>query len=448
MASSSTVIHFLIFSLFISLAFSSSTKPKALILPVYKDAATLQYVTQLNIGTPLSPKRFVVDLGGKHLWMDCDDGSYTSSSFRKSFCGSAPCSVAKATCNGGCLPGHLRPGCNNETCYVVSENTIKGALEVGEISRDVISLRSTDGEKSKPPVSIPNFIFACANAWDLKTLATGSNGMIGFGRERIALPTQLSSSFGGTFLRKFAICLPSKSSKHGGGGVIFFGESPYIFYPFYNSSKSIDVSSRFTYTRLYINTIFTGSSTVIRGPPSSEYFLKVTSIMVNRKSIPINSTLLNFHRNGIGGTKISTIEPYTKLESTIYKALVEAFEEEIKIWNVRKVGGVAPFTDCYTKGSVGMTGLGIGVPDIGFVFEKKKNVYWELFGANTMVEVIREVMCLAFLDSGVVPLVTTPIVIGAYQLQDNLLEFDLGSNRLGFSSTLLFDDVECSKFKF
>ncbi|WCJ23682.1 Eukaryotic aspartyl protease family protein [Euphorbia peplus] len=133
---SSLTIHFLILTFLISISFSSSTKPDALILPVAKDAATLQYTAHMNMGTPLARKQFVVDLGGKHLWMDCDDGSYISSTFKKSLCGSAPCSVAKATCMGGCLPGHLRQGCSNETCYVVSENTIRGGFEVGEISRD------------------------------------------------------------------------------------------------------------------------------------------------------------------------------------------------------------------------------------------------------------------------------------------------------------------------
>lgn len=39
-----------------------------------------------------------------------------------------------------------------------------------------------------------------------------------------------------------------------------------------------------------------------------------------------------------------------------------------------------------------MSPLGIGVPDIRFVFENEnenENVYWDLFGANSMVELIR-----------------------------------------------------------
>lgn len=397
------------------------------------------------MGTPLARKDFVVDIGGRHLWMDCDDGSYHSSTYKQSFCGSASCSVAKATCGGACLPGHHRPGCNNETCYVLSENTVRGGYEVGDVSRDTIALQSTDGVKAGSSVSISDFIFACANAWDLNSLASGAKGMIGLGRERIALPTQLSSAFGGSFRRKFAICLPSTSKSN---GVIFFGESPYVFYPGYNTSKAIDVSSRFQHTRLYLNTIFTGSSVVIRGPPSPEYFIKVTSIMVNKKPIPINSTLLEFKETGKGGAKLSTVEPYTKLETSIYKALVKAFDEEIAVWNVSKVAPTAPFTDCYTMGNMGMTGLGVSVPDIALGLENNKDLYWEMYGANSMVELSKDVVCLAFLDGGDEPIITTPIVIGAHQLQDNLLQFDLASNRLAFTSTLLWEEVQCSNFKF
>ncbi|KDP40113.1 hypothetical protein JCGZ_02111 [Jatropha curcas] len=449
----SSIVQLIFFSLtiFISLV-NASTKPKALILPLSKDASgsTVQYLTHFNMGTPPAKKNFVVDLGGKHLWMDCDNGSYLSTTIKHARCGSAPCSVANAPCTGGCVSGHHKPGCSNETCSFLTVNTIPAegsGYDNGYVSLDKISLQSTDGSKSGPSVTISDFIFGCLDTRErLSNLAKGADGMVGLGREKIALAVQLSSALGGSLRRKFAICLPSSSKSN---GVMFFGDSPYVFYPGYNESKAIDVSSRFTYTKLYINTEFTGSSVVIRGPPSPEYFVKVTSILVNKKPIFINSTFLEFHRNGKGGAKISTVEPYTKLETTIYKSLVKAFDEEIAVWNVTKVASpVEPFTDCYTIGRMGMTGLGISVPDIAFEFENKKNVYWEMYGANTMVQVNRDVVCLAFLDAGDEPVITTPIVIGAHQLQDNLLQFDLASNRLSFTSTLLWEEVECSNFKF
>lgn len=63
-----------------------------------------------------------------------------------------------------------------------------------------------------------------------------------------------------------------------------------------------------------------------------------------------------------------------------------------------------------------------------------------------MVEVGKNVVCLGFVDGGVETEVS--IEIGGHQLEDNLLEFDLAYNRLGFSSSLLFRQTTCSNFNF
>ncbi|KAJ8768251.1 hypothetical protein K2173_021191 [Erythroxylum novogranatense] len=444
MASTPKLI-FLSFLVFISLCDAAvSSKPKALVLSVSKDSATLQYVTKLSVGTPLVEKSLVVDVGGQHFWMKCNEG-YDSSTFRPSPCGSAACSVANTRgCITRCNPNlDISPRCHNNTCYVVSVETVHGKTEVGEISRDTIALRSTDGTKAGPQVTIPNFIFACANAWDISNLASGTKGMLGLGRFAIGMPMQLSSSFGGSFRRKFAICLPTSSESD---GVIFFGDTPYLFYTNYNASEFVDLSSRFTHTRLYPNTIL-GSDIQIRGAPSPDHFVKVTSILVNQKPIPIDTKLLEFHRNGKGGTKISTVVPYTTLERSIFQALVKAFDEGIAVDNATKVAPVAPFTECYATSSVPMmSGLGLMVPAITFVFENK-NVQWKLYGVNSVVEIRHGLSCLAFLDGGEAPIPTTPIVIGAYQLQDHLLEFDLASSRMSFTHTLQLPDSQCSNIK-
>ena len=419
----------------------SSSKPKALILPIVKDSSTLQYLTRLNFGTPSRQKNFVVDLGGQHLWMDCDT-DYHSSTYRPALCGSASCSITKANCNNIC-PNPRGPGCNNNSCSVVAENSVFGTGGVSEITLDTISLQSTDGSRAGLPVSISDFIFACAHNWSVtNTLASGANGMIGLGKGRVAFPSQLSSSFGGSFRRKFAICLPSTSKS---SGALFLGDSPYHFYPGYNTSKAIDVSSRFKRTKLHVG--YQRTLPQFQGAEVLEYFVKVTSILVNRKPIPINSTLLEFHRSGIGGSRITTVKPYTILESSIYDSLVKAFDREIATWKVKKVAAVAPFRDCYSIGNLGMSLLGLSVPDITFVFENK-DVSWDMYGANSMVEISNDVVCLGFLRGVTETWTTTSIDIGAHQLQDNLLQFDLAASRMAFTNTLLLEEVECSNFNF
>ncbi|GFY85088.1 hypothetical protein Acr_03g0018620 [Actinidia rufa] len=330
------ILSLLIFTISPSKAQTSTPKPKSLLLPVTKDSSTLQYLTQLNLGTPLTPKTVVLDLGGRHLWFDCEAG-YNSSTYHPGHCGSAACSVAKPsfTC-GICFADKPRPGCNKYTC----------------------SIRPRKHHNTN-------------DTWLLKGLSSGAKGMAGLGRTHIGLPHQISSKFGGTLPRKFALCL-SKSN-----GFVLFGDARYV--------------------------------------------------------------------KGYGGTKISTVNPYTVLESSIYNVVAETFGMELKAMNVAKVASVAPFSDCFSTEFLGYSRLGPSVPDMAFVFGNK-SVYWELHGANLVVEISRDVVCLAFVDGGLNP--RTSIVIGAHQLEDNLLQFDLAASKLGFTSTLLQQDVPCTNFKF
>ena len=63
-----------------------------------------------------------------------------------------------------------------------------------------------------------------------------------------------------------------------------------------------------------------------------------------------------------------------------------------------------------------------------------------------MVRVSDEVVCLGFLDGGVNP--RNSIVIGGYQLEDVVVQFDLATSMVGFSSSLVAKNTKCSDFKF
>ncbi|KAF3495912.1 hypothetical protein DY000_02058305 [Brassica cretica] len=110
-----------------------------------------------------------------------------------------------------------------------------------------------------------------------------------------------------------------------------------------------------------------------------------------------------------------------------------------------RVPSVKPFGACYRTENVPGTRVGYAVPDIQLVLHSN-DVVWRINGANSMVTVRRDVICLGFLDGGVNA--RTSVVIGGLQLEDNLIEFDLASNRLGFSSTLLGLRTNCANFNF
>ncbi|KAL3717494.1 hypothetical protein ACJRO7_008996 [Eucalyptus globulus] len=426
----------LLFSLLFFFAAASpslqqSFRPKALVLPISKDASTLQYLTRISQRTPLVPVDLVVDLGGQFLWVDCEQ-NYVSSTYRPARCGSAVCSLARASGCGDCSSA-AGPGCNNNTCGVIPDNTVTHTATGGEVATDLVSVNSTDGSNPGRAVNVTRFVFACAPSSLLGGLAKGVEGMAGLGRTRIALPSQFASAF--SFDRKFAICLSSSTTSN---GVIFFGNSSYNLLP------NIDASQSLAYTPLYLNPVSTASA-YSQGEPSSEYFIGVTSVRVGNRNLSLNSTLLSIDGNGYGGTKISTVDPYTVLESSIFATLTEAFVEEVTAMNITRASAVSPFEYCFSSANILSTRVGPAVPYIYLVLQSDQ-VVWTITGSNSMVQVSQDVLCLGFVDGGSSP--RTSVVIGGYQLQDNLVQIDLARSRLGFSSTLLGRQTTCANFNF
>ncbi|CAL0299912.1 unnamed protein product [Lupinus luteus] len=368
-------LRFFILCSFFSLIISSSIahtsfKPKALVLPLIKDvsSSTPQYIIQINQRTPLVPVKLTLDLGGGYLWVNCEDG-YTSSTSKPARCGSAQCSLfGLYGCSGDKVCGHS------------ASNTVTGLSTYGDIHEDVVSVQSTNGNNPGRVVSVPNFLFICGSNSLQNGLASGVKGMAGLGRTKVSLPSQFSSAF--SFKRKFAICL---SSSTGTNGVIFFGEGPY--------NLNIDVSKVLTFTPLITNHVNTISGFL--GEPSVEYFIGVKSIRVSGKRVPLNNTLLSIHKNGFGGTKISTVNPYTVLETTIYKAVADAF---VKAVGAQKVAPMAPFGTCFATKDIGFSRMGPDVPSIDLILQNKE-VVWNIIGANSMVQ-FNDVICLGFVDAG------------------------------------------------
>lgn len=429
----SFTFFFIFFFFFTSISATTSFRPKSLVLPVIKDPS-LQYITQLRQRTPFVPLKLTVDLGGQFLWVDCNH-SYVSSTYKPARCRSAQCSLANSRTCGECF-SPPKPGCNNDTCSHLPDNTVIGLGTIGEVASDVVSLQSSDGSNPGRVVSIPNFLFVCGTTFLLEGLAGGVHGMAGFGRTRISLPPQFSAAF--SFNRKFAVCLSSSTAAP--GAIFFGGNGSYFLLP------NIEIST-LIYTPLLINPVSTAGA-FFDGDRSAEYFIGVKSILIAEKNVPLNNSLLKIDSHGIGGTKISTVNPYTVLESSIYNAVVKIFVEQLRLQgggNIRRVAAVAPFGACFDGKNISSTRVGPAVPTIDLVLQSKK-VIWRIFGANSMVEVNGGVLCLGFVDGGVNP--RTAIVIGAHQIEDNLLEFDLASSRLGFSSTLLFRQTTCANFNF
>ncbi|XP_030475779.1 probable aspartic proteinase GIP2 [Syzygium oleosum] len=408
---------------------TSSSQPKALVIPVTKDSSTLQYTTQIKQRTPLVPIKLTIDVGGIFQWVDCESG-YVSSSYRPVSCDSQIC---MASGSGACVTecySPPRPGCNNNACSHLPNNPFSNSSGGGEMAYDTAVIQSTDGKTGSKAVAVPRVVFTCGSAWMLEGLSAGALGIAGLGRSEVSLPVQFASAF--NIPKKFAICLSSSSSSN---GVIFFGDSPYEFLP------NVEVSKSLMYTPLILNPGSTAGS-YFEGNPSTDYFINLTSIKINGKAVPLNPTFLNI-TDGNGGTKISTVNPYTVMETSIFEAFTKVFRQEAK--SLTEVSSVKPFKYCFSTNNTPYTRVGPAVPIIDLVMHSS-SVYWRIFGANSMVQVKEDVICLGFVDGGSNP--RTSIVIGGYQLEDNLVQIDLEKARLGFCSSLLFKQTTCSNFNF
>ncbi|XP_058192391.1 probable aspartic proteinase GIP2 [Rhododendron vialii] len=397
----------LIFSVIISSFAHKPTSQNTLILPLTKDPSTHQYLTHLYTGTPMAPTKLVVDLSGPFLWLDCAS-RHVSLSHRPIPTGSLQCSRAKATT--GCGSGR--------SCTLNTVNTITRAAARGDLAEDILTVERV--ERSVRIATVDRFLFSCAPPLLVNGLASGTKGMLGLGRGRISLPSQIATSFG-SIHRKFAACLSSND------GFIVSGKGV----PLLRS----DASNSLTYTPLISNQEGT----------LEDYYINVKSIKINGKRLSLNTSKLSMDHEGKGGTKLSTIVPYTTMETTIYETFTKAYVTAAAATNMTRVASVAPFGVCFSSSDgVDETRVGPAVPAVDLVMQSEM-VRWRIHGRNSMVEVSEGVMCLGFVDGGSSP-DQASIVMGGYQLEDHLLEFDLGASMFGFSSSLLVRESSCSDF--
>ncbi|KAI4364393.1 hypothetical protein MLD38_020489 [Melastoma candidum] len=407
-------------------------KPKAILLPVRKNGAALQYTTNVRQRAPLVPVKLAVDLGAQMPWVNCEDG-YISSSYTPVPCESKLCKLSgSGACHTACYSPPA-PGCHNNTCSQNVYNNFIRTSTMGDIAVEAAVFRSTDGKNPGRSVSVPGgVVLTCGYTSMLEGLAKNTRGMVGLGRSPVSLPPVLSSAFG--FPNKFAMCLSSSSSQ----GVVIFGDGPYFLQP------SKEVSSFLMNTPLILNPVSTAGA-YFEGEPSTDYFINVTGIKFNGRAVPLNSTLLKISKEGSGGTKLSTVDPYMLMETSIYRAVTRAFLNWGK--HLKRVRSVKPFEHCFDAKGIGSTRVGPAVPQIELLLGGKGGGSWTIFGANSMVYVGKgEIMCLGLVDGGADA--RTSIVIGGHQLEDNLVQVDMVKKRLGFTSSLLLHQTTCANFNF
>ncbi|KAL8244628.1 hypothetical protein R6Q59_010886 [Mikania micrantha] len=156
------------------------------LLKLTKDLESHQYTTQLLIGTPQLPAKVVVHLSDKSTWLNCP-----------------PSSPSRTFINRNSLQRLMAKSGDQKSasaiCDVYQQNPITG---VGVLAEDIVTVDVVG------PISIVyKFLFSCSPESLLSGLVTGANGVLGFGRSKMAFLSQNVNNF--DFPKKFIVCLSS-----------------------------------------------------------------------------------------------------------------------------------------------------------------------------------------------------------------------------------------------
>ncbi|KAL9237605.1 hypothetical protein vseg_012133 [Gypsophila vaccaria] len=447
-SSISTHLTLLTFTtIFLSINLPKAFSNTKFILPIHKDTPRTQYYTSFLLGTPSFKVTLSIDLSNPWSWYTCNSVGNNETIYEPVPNSSSyhPIRCQNATC--GVYDSQFCYDCDYQTCALAKGKTcgaepygpylythdVQGHFIAPLVTDDIIIYKSNTFN-NLATTQLSNFPFTCGYISELKGLSRYTKGVLSLARKSSSLTNLIARTF--KVPRKFALCLPS-SSGAGVIGAVYFGGGPYSLPPNKN-----DLSKSFATTPIVVNPVDVGV-TFYKGKSSVDYFINVKSILVDGTPIKIDTSLLVINKNGIGGTKLSTIDGYTILHTNIYNALVNAFTTKAAAMSIARVAPVSSFGACFSSKNISGSRTGPKVPIIDLVLDGGGK--WTIYGYNSMVKVSNDVRCLAFKDGGVS--VKTSIVIGGKQMEDNLIEFDLESSKLGVTSSLLSFGTSCSQFK-
>lgn len=281
---------------------------------------------------------------------------------------------------------------------------------------------TTDGIRPVSQVSV-KAVAACATRKLLAKLPRGSTGVAGLAGSDLALPAQVASSQ--KVPKKFLLCL-SRGGVYG-DGVAIFGGGPLQL----TAQPGNDYTQQLEYTPL------------LAKKDNPMYYVSVKSIALENTPVPLPYSAL-----ATGGVVLCTRVPYTLLRPDVYRPFVAAFRKAMAAQKAKAVRrAVAPFELCYDARKLANTLSGYLVPSVTLALDGGKK--WTMTGTHSMVDVKRGTACLAFVEmkgvkagDGNAP----AVILGGFQLENFVLQFDLEKKRLGFLRLPFF--ANCGQFNF
>ncbi|CAN8265690.1 unnamed protein product [Cochlearia groenlandica] len=354
-------------------------------------------------------EQYFIHIAGPFLVRKCNDGL----THPIVPCGSTTCALTRI----------FKP----HQCPIIPQNTfVNGRCACQATAFDPIQSRCSSNQytygdfvvaslnRKSPSVTFKDVKHLCVPELFIVDFPPGVIGLAGLAPTALSTWNQLTPSRLG-LEKKFALCLPSDTNK----GAIYFGGGPYKL-------KNTDARSMLSYTRL------------VKNPKRlNNYFLRLKGILVIRVKISLAQQVYNhFDNKGDGGVTLSTVIPFTMLRSDVYKVFIEAFSKATS--DIPRVASpTPPFELCFKSTA------SLQTPRIGFEFADGK--IWKVSAANYLKNVGGDVACLAIVNGG--DAAPQAVVIGMHQMENTLVEFNVGGSAFGFSSALGMVNASCGDFK-
>ncbi|KAG7533377.1 Peptidase family A1 domain [Arabidopsis thaliana x Arabidopsis arenosa] len=403
MENSLVVLCLLFFSAY-SYVSAHNYSPKTLVSTVSKNTILPIFTFTLN-----KNQEFFIHIGGPYLVRKCNDGLPRPI---------VPCDSPVCALTRGVSP-HQCPLPTNTVingvcaCQATAFEPFQRLCNSDQFTYGDLSISSLN--PTSPSVTFNNVYYLCIPKPFLVDFPPGVFGLAGLAPTALATWNQLTRPRLG-LEKKFALCLPSDESPLN-KGAIYFGGGPYKL-------RNIDARSMLSYTRL------------IRNPRKlNNYFLGLKGISINGKRILLAPNAFDFDRNGDGGVTLSTVFPFTMLRSDVYKVFIEAFAQATS--DIPRVISTTPLEFCLKSTT------NLQVPRIDL--ELAAGVIWKVSAANAMKKVSDDVACLAFVNGG--DAAAQAVVIGLHQMENTLVEFDVGRSAFGFSCSLGLVNASCGDFQ-
>ncbi|CAN4100801.1 unnamed protein product [Withania somnifera] len=358
------------------------------------------YSITLTFGTPPQQMSFIMDTGSNFVWFPCTTKYLCSNcSVSSSSSNSISTFIPKSSSTAKIL------GCLNPKCeWIHSKSNPKSRCQDCEsptnckqICPPYIILYGSGSTGGLAVVEtldlsnkkIPNFLVGCSLfSSHLPT------GIAGLGRGLTSLPSQLG-------VKKFSYCLVSHRFDD-------TGKSSNLVLDFTDSKMSADLS----YTPLLKNPVVAGKNAL-----SIYYYIPYKYLTPDS--------------NGNGGSIVDSSTTFTYMNRGVFEPVLDAFVKRVKgIPRTESIETLTGLRPCFNISRH----TTLSLPELKFHYKGGAEMTLPLANYFSMAGET-DVICLTMItDSAFGPELSTgpSIILGNFQMQNFLVEFDLKNEKIGF----------------